>query len=98
MPPSGVKLSWAALTAPVDVPVVDAANSPDDDGPEADLLALGVPAGLVGRERLVHAPLRQLGVAVLLEEARHQDRDVSHSTPMTASTTRPWRLLPTITP
>ena len=34
MPPRGVKLSWAALTAPVEVPVVDAANRPDAAGPK----------------------------------------------------------------
>ena len=74
MPPSGVKLSCAQLTAPVDVPVVEAANTPGDGGAEADLLALHVAAGLVGRDRLVDPAAGQLRVAVLLEEAGHQRR------------------------
>ena len=69
-PPSGVKLSWAASTAPVDVPVVEAANTPDASGTEADLLALHVAARLVGRDRLVDAPAGEVRVAVLLEQAR----------------------------
>ena len=46
VPPSGVKLSWAAMTAPVEVPVVDAANSRRRGRPEPDLLALHVAARL----------------------------------------------------
>ena len=45
-PPSGVNESCMQLTAPVDVPVVAAANTPQDDGAEADLLALHVAARL----------------------------------------------------
>ena len=33
-PPSGVKLSWALLTAPVEVPVVDAAKMPETGAPK----------------------------------------------------------------
>ena len=93
----GVKLSWPELTEPVEVPVVDAANNPDENGAEADLLALHVPAGLIGRQRLIHPPPGQLRVAVLLEQPAMRAA-VSHRTPMTASTVRPWRLLPTISP
>ena len=41
-PPSGVKLSWAAFTAPVDVPVVERGEEPGGGGAEAHLLALHV--------------------------------------------------------
>ena len=44
-PPPGVKLSCAALTAPVDVPVVVAAKSADGGRAEAHLLALHVRRG-----------------------------------------------------
>ena len=33
-PPPGVKLSWAAMTAPVDVPVVEAAKRADAGAPK----------------------------------------------------------------
>ena len=33
-PPSGVKLSWPESTEPVEVPVVDAANTPDENDPK----------------------------------------------------------------
>ena len=54
-PPIGVKLSCAELTEPVEVSVVNAANSPSGGCPEAHLLALHVAAD--GAERL------DLGVA-----------------------------------
>ena len=42
-PPPGVKLSWAELTAPVEVPVVDAANSPEPEGPKRTSLPSALP-------------------------------------------------------
>ncbi len=47
----GWRLSCIALTAPVLVPVVMAANRPPSDGAEADLLALHVAQGLVDARR-----------------------------------------------
>ena len=96
MPPSGVKLSWPESTAPVDVPVVDAANSPDEAEPKRTSLLSMLPPAWSADERLVDAPPGQLGVAVLLEQPGHERRRSATATTMTASTTRPWRLLPTI--
>ena len=54
-PPMGVKLSWVELTAPVDVPVVEAANSPEAAGPKrASLPSMFPPAWVAvtaGRRR-----------------------------------------------
>ena len=66
-PPSGVKLSCIELTEPLDVPVVEAAQSAGGGRSEADLLALHVPAGLVGRDLLGGAEVVEPRVAVALE-------------------------------
>ena len=60
------------FTAPVDVPVVAAANRPLRGRTEADLLALHVAAGLRDRQRLVGAACGEARVAVLLGEHRER--------------------------
>ena len=45
-PPPGVMLSWKQLTAPVDVPVVEAREEAASGRAEADLLAFHVAAAL----------------------------------------------------
>ncbi len=45
MPPRGVKLSWPESTEPVEVPVVEAANSPEEKEPKrTSLLSMFPPA------------------------------------------------------
>ena len=72
-PPSGVKLSWAELTAPVDVPVVEAANRPDVAVPKRTSLPSMLPPT---------APIAcELRVAAVLEvhrEAGGADPDREH--------------------
>ena len=97
MPPSGVKLSWPELTEPVEVPVVEAANSPDENDPNrTSLLSMFPPAWSAASDwstpRRVSSGLPFCSNRPAMSEA------VSQSTPMTASTVRPWRLLPTISP
>ena len=62
-PPPGVKLSWAEITAPVEVAVVVAAYSPGRRGAETDLLAFHVRRGRIDP-----------WVAVELEAGGHEDR------------------------
>ena len=78
-PPIGVKLSCIASTEPVEVPVVDDANSPEVASAESRLLALEVAADL-GRRCLLTDPHRiELVVAVRLEDHRDErDREPQH--------------------
>ena len=47
VPPKAVKLSWAEMTAPVEVPVVEAANRPEAVGPKRTSLPSRLPPGWV---------------------------------------------------
>ena len=77
-----MKLSCAALTAPVDVPVVAAANSPEAAGPNRISLPSMLPpatrrcAGLPGVARTPMATRRQRAI---------------QSTNIAANTAQPWR-------
>ena len=62
-PPPGVKLSWAAMTAPVEVPVVVAANRPEAPGPKrTSLPSIVAAAGGLGRHGLVGAEASSSGL------------------------------------
>ena len=74
MPPSGVKLSWPEFDRAGRRAGGGGGEEARGERAEADLLALHVPAGLIGRQRLIHPPPGQLRVAVLLEQPRHQGR------------------------
>ena len=82
IPPSGVNESCMQLTAPVDVPVVDAAHSPHAGGAEADLLALHVAARLrasrsTGRRRAAVRFGLPFCSANIVERREH-DQDPRH--------------------
>ncbi len=66
-PPNGVKLSCMEFTEPFEVPVVEAAQSPEAAGPNRTLLALGVSACLFGGGRLRSAEGLQTRVAAGLQ-------------------------------
>ena len=72
-PPSGVKLSWAESTAPVEVPVVEAANRPDIAVPKRISLPSMLPP--IGSDRL---ELRVAGVLEMHGEAGGSGPDREH--------------------
>ncbi len=83
----GVIESCIALTAPVEVPVVDAANSAEAVSPNrTSLPSIAAPAAAVA----VPPPASSAHVAVTTAP--------SHSSPITVTTASPWRVLPTIRP
>ena len=86
-PPIGVSESCAALTAPVDVPVVATANRARGPLTEPGLLALHRGTGRLGGRRAG----ADLGPVVTASET-------ANSTPIAPSTARPWRRLPSIVP
>ncbi len=87
-PPTPPYDEWKELTAPVEVPVVETANSDDAGHAEPRLLAL-------------HRGARELGggARVVQLERGHGDRSrAPQRTAITARTAYPWRRSPTITP
>ena len=77
-PPAGVRESWDALTAPVDVPVVATANSADAHSPNrVSLPSIAAPAACAAGEC---APTSAHVVTA---------SDTDQSTPITPRTARP---------
>ena len=78
MPPSAVKLSCMALTAPQEAAVVTTANRAGRDDAEADLLAFHIAAGQAhGRECVVAGGFRPIGDG-------HADTSTSAAAPPSA--------------
>ncbi|CAB4909156.1 unannotated protein [freshwater metagenome] len=86
-PPSADILSWAELTAPVDVPVVDTANSAEAGMPKrTSLPSIIAPAAVAATPRV---PDSANNVTA---------NSVAHSVAITASSVRPCLRLPIIVP
>ena len=85
-PPPGVKLSWAASTAPVEVPVVEAAKSADAGAPKRTSL----PSMFAAAASTRGLPSTSNFVAIAAEP--------SQSTNIAAKIAQPCRWFPTIRP
>ncbi len=75
-PPSGVKLSCEAITAPVDVPVVDAANRPDAAAPKRTSLpsmfgALASMRGLPSSSKCIARPAEAIQSTNIAANSAH---------------------------
>ena len=86
-PPPGVKLSWAAMTAPVEVPVVEAANRPEAAAPNRTSLP-----SMFARGRI-----DPLGCRRARSPWRRRPSPIQR-TNIAAKIAQPWRWSPTIRP
>ncbi len=97
MPPRGVKLSWPESTEPVEVPVVEAAKTPEVNGPSrTSLLSMLPPDWFAAIDW--STPRRVSSGLPFCSNMPARSAAVIHRMPITARTTRPCPLLPTITP
>src|SRR5215471_20054729 len=86
-PPNGVNESWNEFTAPVDVTVVDAANSDDPGMPNATFLpSIAAPAAVAATPEC------------WCSKKLISDTDASHKNTITERIAYPWRLSFTIVP
>ena len=99
VPPSGVKLSCAALTAPVDVPVVEAANSPEAAGPNrTSLPSMFPPAWPLPATCVMWTPSLSTAVLPWTSKPVASATDPDQSRNIAANTTHPCFWFPTIRP
>jgi hypothetical protein len=90
-PPSGVKLSWDAMTAPADVPVVDAAKSPEAAAPNRISFPSMFP-------RPVLAPCASTSGLPAISKPDATPAEAIQSTNIAANSAHPWRWSPASRP
>ena len=93
MPPSGVKESCIAFTAPQEAAVVIGGEQRRGGDAEARFLAFHVAARLQRRSRLVDAERGELRIALLLERRSRRSTATTNITAIAASTAQPWRMV-----
>ena len=86
-PPSGVKLSWAAMTAPVEVPVVVAAKRPDVAAPKRTSLPSMLPASPL-------TPSASTRGLPSVSKCIASPAEAIQSTNIAAKSAQPWRRSP----